>query len=211
MTETRQHALERCPECDYKLSGQSIARRRQVIDLPEMPALSVVEHQVIKRWCPVCKVWHTPKLDLSSEVLGQSRMGHGIASMVSWLRTTLRLPVKLVQTLLRQIYRLTLSAGEIVELSHAVAKAGQDAVTQIKAAILKQPHVHMDETGWREDGDNGYVWVASTPDGLRAFEFHFSRAGAIPEAFLDGFTGTLGSDFDGGYNHPAAPPQRPPS
>ena len=36
--------------------------------------------------------------------------------------------------------------GEIVELSHAVAKAGQDAVTEIKAAILKQPHVHMDET-----------------------------------------------------------------
>jgi zinc-finger binding domain of transposase IS66 len=83
VTEIRQHALERCPECNYKLSGQSIARRRQVIDLPPMPALQVVEHQVIKRWCPKCQTWHTPKLDLSSEVLGQGRMGHGIASMVS--------------------------------------------------------------------------------------------------------------------------------
>ncbi len=201
VTEIRQHALERCPACDYKLRGQSIARRRQVIDLPEMPALQVVEHQVIKRWCPVCQTWHTPKLDLSHEVLGQGRMGHGIASLVSWLRTTLRLPVKLVQTLVWQLYKLKLSVGEIVELSHAVAKAGQTAVTEIKQAIVASAHVHMDETGWREDGDNGYVWASSTPEGLRAFEFHFSRAGAIPEAILDGFAGTLVSDFYAGYNH----------
>ncbi len=166
-----------------------------------MPALQVVEHQVIKRWCPKCKKWHVPKLDLSSEVLGQGRIGHGIASLVSWLRTTLRLPVKSVQTLLQQIYTLKLSVGEIVALCHAVAKAGQMTVTQIKQAILTSPHVHMDETGWREDGDNGYVWATSTPAGLRAFVFHFSRAAAVPEAILDGFTGTLVTDFYAGYNH----------
>jgi transposase len=201
VTEIRQHALERCPGCDYKLSGKSIARRRQVIDLPVMPALQVVEHQVIKRWCPKCKKWHVPVLDLSNEVLGQGRMGHGIASLVSWLRTTLRLPVKRVQNLLQKIYKLKLSVGEIVELTHAVAKAGQNTVAQIKQAIVSSPHVHMDETGWREDGDNGYAWASSTPEGLRAFEFHFSRAGAVPEAVLDGFTGTLVTDFYGGYNH----------
>ena len=208
ITEIRKHALDRCPTCDYKLSGQSIARRRQVIDLPVMPALQVVEHQVIKRWCPKCKAWHTPKLDLSDEVLGQGRMGHGIASMVSWLRTTLRLPVKMVQTVLQQIYRLKLSVGEIVELTHAVAKAGQKTVAQIKADILKHPYVHMDETGWREDGDNGYVWSSSTPDGLRAFEFHLSRAGVIPEKLLEGFTGTLITDFYAGYNHTDGKHQR---
>lgn len=208
VTEIRQHALERCPECNYKLSGHSIARRRQVIDLPPMPALQVVEHQVIKRWCPKCKTWHTPKLDLSREVLGQGRMGHGIASLVSWLRTTLRLPVKLVQTLVWQLYKLKLSAGEIVELSHAVAQAGQTAVDEIKHAILTSPHVHMDETGWREDGDNGYAWASSTPEGLRAFEFHFSRASAVPEAILDGFTGTLVTDFYGAYNHTEGRHQR---
>lgn len=200
VTEIRLHALERCPGCDSKLSGQSVARRRQVIDLPSMPALQVVEHRVIKRWCPVCQKWHMPKLDLSGEVLGQGRIGHGIASLVSWLRTTLRLPVKLVQTLLQQIYKLKLSVGEIVELTHAVAKAGHSTVAEIKRSILSHAHVHMDETGWREDGDNGYVWASSTSDGLRAFEFHFSRAGAIPEAILDGFTGTVVTDFYAGYN-----------
>jgi hypothetical protein len=208
VTEIRQHALERCPVCDYKLSGQSIARRRQVIDLPVIPALEVVEHQVIKRWCPKCQTWHAPKLDLSGEVMGQGRIGHRAASLVSWLRTTLRLPVKQVQTLLEQLYRLRLSAGEIVALSHAVARAGQTTVATIKRAILAHPHVHMDETGWREDGDNGYVWVRCTPDGLRAFAFDFSRAGAVAAALLDGFEGTLVTDFYGAYNDACARHQR---
>ena len=68
-TEIRKHALEHCPDCHYKLSGQSVARRREVIDLPVMPPLQVIEHQVIKRWCPKCKKWHTPQLDVSSEVM----------------------------------------------------------------------------------------------------------------------------------------------
>lgn len=207
-TETRQHALERCPDCNTKLSGQSIARRREVIDLPEMPPVQVIEHQVIKRWCPKCKKWHTPALDLSGEVLGQSRIGHRAASMVSWLRTTLRLPVKQVQTLLQQVYGLEISVGEIVELAHAVAKAGQATVKQIGAAILKAPHVHMDETTWRESGDNGYVWACSTPSGLRSFAFKFSRAASIPETILEGFEGTLVTDFYAGYNYTDGKHQR---
>ena len=199
-TEIRQHALERCPDCHYKLSGHSIARRREVIDLPVMPPVQVIEHQVIKRWCPKCQTWHSPQLDLSGEVLGQSRIGHRAASMVSWLRTTLRLPVKLVQTLLQQVYGLKLSAGEIVELTHAVAKAGQPTVAHIQQAIVAQPHVHMDETTWRENGDNGYVWACSTPNGLRAYIFKFSRAASIPETILEGFTGVLVTDFYAGYN-----------
>src|ERR1700694_1096681 len=55
-TEIQQHAVEYCPDCHYKLRGHSIARRREVIDLPVMPAVQVVEHQVIKRWCPKCKI-----------------------------------------------------------------------------------------------------------------------------------------------------------
>jgi transposase len=201
VTETRQHALDHCPTCDYKLNGQSVARKRQVIDLPEMPALRVVEHQVIKRWCPKCQKWHVPELDLGNEVIGQGRIGLGIASMVSWLRTELRLPVRQVRHFLQKVYKLDLSVGEIVELTHKVAQAGQVAVTAIKQAIFASPHVHMDETSWRENGDNGFVWASSTPAGLRAYEFHFSRASEIPETLLQGFEGTLVTDFYAAYNH----------
>jgi DNA repair exonuclease SbcCD ATPase subunit len=79
-TEIRKHALDRCPDCNNKLSGESVARRREVIDLPVMPPVQVTEHQVIKRWCRKCQKWHMSQLDLSSEVWG--KVGSGTAQPV---------------------------------------------------------------------------------------------------------------------------------
>ena len=58
----------------------------------------------------------------------------------------------------------------------------------------------MDETGWREDGSNGYVWCACTPQ-LRYYEYQHSRGGEVVKAVLgERFEGVLGSDFLASYN-----------
>jgi len=44
------------------------------------------------------------------------------------------------------------------------------------------------------------VWAMSTTDGLRAYVFAFSRSGQIARGLLRGFSGTLVTDFYGGYN-----------
>ena len=57
----------------------------------------------------------------------------------------------------------------------------------------------MDETVWREDGDNGYVWATSTPTGCRYYEFALSRGGAVAEHILGAdFHGTWVTDFYAG-------------
>jgi len=68
-TRVVRHVLKRCPECGYRLRGNSIARRRQVIELPPPQAVEVTEHQVIKRWCPHCERWHSAKLDLRGQAV----------------------------------------------------------------------------------------------------------------------------------------------
>src|SRR6201989_2201324 len=72
MTPTRSvvHALDRCPTCDYLLQGDSLDYTREVIELPEPQPVEVIEHRIIKRFCPQCRVWHAPTLDLSGQVLG---------------------------------------------------------------------------------------------------------------------------------------------
>lgn len=208
-TEIRQHALEHCPDCGYTLSGRSIGRRRQVIDLPAVQPVQVVEHQVIKRYCPHCQTWYEPKLDLSAEVVGHGRLGVRVMSLVAWLRTELRLPDAQIQHYLEQVHGLTLSVGEVVELAHKVAAAGADTIAAIRHAISGSPQVHMDETTWREDGDNGYVWAASTPSGERSYDFALSRSGAVAERVLGAdFHGTLVTDFYAGYNWYPGPHQR---
>ncbi len=96
-TRIERHALDNCPDCHYRLRGESVDYTRQVIEIPEPQPVEVIEHQVIKRWCPHCEGWRSPKLDLSGQVIGQRRIGVRIASLVAYLRTTLRLPVRQVQ------------------------------------------------------------------------------------------------------------------
>jgi hypothetical protein len=70
-TRIQVHALDRCPECNYRLQGHSLNYRREVIELPAPQPHEIIEHQVIKRFCPHCQRWRSPKLDLSGQVLAR--------------------------------------------------------------------------------------------------------------------------------------------
>ncbi len=205
------HAFERCPDCHYRLRGHSIARRRQVIELPPPPPVTVTEHQVIKRWCPHCQGWRTPQLDLREQVVGQGRFGIRIMSLIAYLHTTLRLPIRLLRSYLQTLHGLTISTGELVELLHRVRQSTRSAVATLRAQARASPMVHGDETGWREDGQHGYIWSFSTPgpNGVRYYEYDRSRSRLVVKRILGGtFKGILSSDFYDAYNIYAGKHQR---
>jgi len=210
-TRIEYHALDRCPVCQYPLSGESIDYTRQVIEIPPPPPVEITEHRVIKRKCPHCAAWRSPHLDLSQQVIGQGRMGVGLASLVSSLRTSFRMTVRPIQTYLDTFHRLRLSSGEIVELTHQVRRASQTTIDDLKTEIRQSPVIHGDETGWREGGQNGFVWVLTTPGaaGVRYYEYDHSRGQAVVDRLLkDVRQACLVTDFYCGYNNYAGPQQR---
>src|SRR3954470_18734488 len=213
MTPTRSvsHALDRCPTCDYLLQGDSLDYTREVIELPEPQPVEVIEQRIIKRFCPHCRQWHSPTLDLTGQVLGQGRIGVRIASLVAFLAQGLRLPIRRIQAYLRAIHQLTISTGEVVELLHAVRRALQSQVDALKTQARASPILHGDETSWRENGQNGYIWAFSTPgeDAIRYYEYDHSRSQAVLKRIVGGqFHGHLVSDFYCGYNQYAGKHQR---
>jgi transposase len=202
-TRIERHALERCPDCNYRLSGESLDYSREVVELPPPQPVEVIEHQMVKRWCPHCERWRSPQLDLSGQVFGQGRIGVGVAALVAYLRTTLRLPVRQVQTYLATLHDLQLSVGEIVELTHGVRQQLQGQADQLLEQARQQPVVHQDETGWRQNGRNGYIWATVTdgPQAVRYYEYSASRSHHVAQRLLGArFPGVLVSDFYAAYN-----------
>lgn len=202
-TRIERHALERCPECAYRLTGESLAYRREVLELPPPQPVDVIEHQVVKRWCPHCERWRSPQLDLTGQVFGQGRIGVRIGALIAYLRTTARLPVRQVQTYLATVHELHLSVGEIVELAHDVRQQLQGQADQLLEQVRQQPVVHQDETGWRENGHNGYIWttVSAGPEAVRYYEYAASRSHYVAQRLLGArFRGILISDFYAAYN-----------
>ena len=201
-----EHVMENCPDCGAHLSGGWIQRTREVIELPVVPA-QVTEHVYIARTCPACRRRCTPPAELGGVILGQQRLGVNLLSLIATLREEGRLPIRSVQWYLDTVHQLRLSVGAIVSAIHRTAQRAQPAVAAILDRIRGSPVVHADETGWREDGANGYVWTFSTPT-----ERYFLRRGrgkaVVDEALGESFSGVLVSDFYAAYHHYDGPKQR---
>lgn len=201
----------KCPGCENRLGGLSFSRKRQVIELPEPAPLQVREYHLYKGWCSQCQKWHEVELDLNGEVLGQGRFGHRIGSIIGYLRETLRLPVRLIQQYLETLQGLKVSVGEIVELLHRLADNLKPEYAALKKACQDSPIRYADETGWREDGQNGYVW-SMTSEGetpTRYYEYEHSREGKVAKQLVGKQPqGTTVSDFYAGYNDIGGSQQR---
>jgi transposase len=193
------HAVETCPDCGRKLSGGYVHARRQVIEIPD-PSIRVIEHLLIARRCGACGKRVVPKLDLSDSVVGKSRFGIKLMSLIADMATNCRIPHRTIQRMLAGLYGLKISLGQISEVLHKVADCGQEAYNELLWEIRGSPVVNADETGWRENGVNGYIWSFSTPT-TRYLLRDKSRASAIVTQTLgDEFAGVLVSDFYGAYN-----------
>ena len=199
-TQLVQHRLVTCPDCQMRLGGISLARVREVIDVPPPLPVEVTHHQIYKGWCAQCQKWHETPVDFHTEVLGQGRLGVRLSSLIALLRTVMRLPIRQIRTLLQTLHGVEVSIGEIVEVLHRLSTHAQPVLDDLKAAIRASPVIQADETGWREDGENGYIWSVSTPT-LRYYEYHHSRAGEVVKQLIgETYQGVLGSDFYAGYN-----------
>jgi len=210
-TRVETHAVEACTACGYHLSGESEAYRRQVIELPEPQPVEVIEHRLVKRWCPVCQAWQQPEMNWAGRVVGQGRIGVRLGALIAYLHQSLRAPVRAIQAYLATIHQVRLSVGEISGLLQRLYQQVRPAIEALKHSVQQESVVHGDETGWREAGQNGYIWCLATggEQPIRYYEYDRSRAGAVVTRLLgEAFHGHLVSDFYGGYNVYSGPHQR---
>ncbi len=205
-THRMEHVVELCPDCATQLSGGWTHHTREVIDLPQM-SVAVTEHAYIARTCPSCRRRCVPPAQLEGVVLGKQRLGINLISLIAALREEARLPLRVIQWYLDTVHGLRLSVGAIVAATHRVAQKAQAALTDIVERVRGSPVVHADETGWREDGHNGYVWTFSTPTERYFLRRNRGKA-VVDEALGADFAGVLVSDFYAAYHHYDGPKQR---
>jgi transposase len=191
------HAYTQCPHCRTALGGGTVKRTREVIEL--VPArVAVTAHQYLERRCPRCRGRWLPEPGLDGVVVGQGRLGVGLLSLIAVLREELRLPIRGIQWYLAAVHGVALSVGAIVETLHTLAARGAPLTERMGEAIRGSPVLHADETGWRQNGGNGYVWTFSTPT-ERTFVWGSRERAVLEGAIGDDYGGVLVSDFYGAY------------
>jgi len=91
--------------------------------------------------------------------------------------------------------------GSLVQAMHGVAKILESVPDRLIEAYRQSPVKHADETGWRNDGQNGYAWGFLT-ETLSIFRLRKTRSAKVAqEVFGEArLPGVLVVDRYNGYN-----------
>ena len=169
-----------CTRCGHRLHGDDPDPiRHQVAELPEVRP-EVIEYRLHRLTCPGCGV-----ATRGRPPAGVPRGGFGprLQSLLSVLSGVYRLSKRLVRRLAGDLLGLEISTGSVAKLQRRTAEALARPMGQIVAAVRSAPAVHVDETGWREEGAKAWLWVAATADAT-AFQVHRSRGAKALEALM---------------------------
>ncbi len=128
----------------------------------------------------------------------KARLGVRVAALVCYLNTLGRMPMRLIVAYLARVHQLRVAGGTIAGLLQHVYQRVRPAVDALRTQARASPVLHGDETGWRQGGRNGYIWVFCTPDAagpaaVRYYAYDASRGAAVVTRLLHGFQGVLNS------------------
>jgi len=148
--------IEKCPHCGNELSDVQEIRKRYVEDLPEVTNTIVTEYQIERRYCKHCKKMVEPEIP---DALPNARFGLRLMLLVVFLKVGLGLPVEKIVFLLKVQYNLNVSKGGIIRILGQVADAFGTYYKELERRIRDARVKHSDETGWRIDGKNHWLWI----------------------------------------------------
>ncbi len=189
------------PESDHveqhTLEGDNIkeidTREKTVIDLPKIP-IEVVKH-VIHIYENEQGEKVEPEVDLPKGVYGKR-----FQAFVTLLRGTCGASHEKIAEIVQGIRPdLSFSPTTSLNITDEVSKQLEGERKRILEQVNQNKFVHMDETGLRKDGENGWVWVFADPLHV-VYEVDRSRSKDIPEDTMSGFGGTAVVDGYPAYN-----------
>jgi hypothetical protein len=188
-----------CPRCNACLLDLK-NHERIVEDI--VPSQVVVKcYHTASGWCPGCRrrVESRAPDQPPAANLPHGQLGIGALSTAILLRVAHRLPFRQVARVLADLPGLSVSAGAVARQVQRAAGWLADDYERLLIEIRAAPHVHADETGWRTEGRNGYLWALTDPTHT-LYHVDRYRSGKVIEGLIGkAFGGTLVSDFFSAY------------
>ena len=106
---------------------------------------------------------------------------------------------KTIQSFFSDALHLQVSTGFLVKQVDKVSEAVKPAYNKLVEKLPNASHLHIDETGNKENGENRWTWCFRGKDEI-VFHIAHSRSSAVLEKILDkDYSGIISSDFHSVY------------
>ena len=188
---TREVKVEKeCPYCGIKLKDKG-KKKRIVIDCETVKVKRIIYYLENKE-CSKCGRKFNGKVE---GVLPRSLYTNRFLTYVAIEHYIRGIPLG------RLAEQLKVGYGSLICGLHRIAKIFERVPEELIKEYRESEVKHADETGWRNDGENGYAWLFAN-EKISIYKFSKSRGAAIPKEIFgtNGVKGVLVVDRYNGYN-----------
>lgn len=172
-----------CPFCESTLDSKEIL---EVIEeeIPDMKEAKGIKHLIEWSNCPNCK-----KRVIAKNNAPTSRFGPNLKSKITLLRHDDRLPLRKVEQSLSRDHNFTITNTGIMKIIRQVSDKLKESYYEIIKTVRSSNFVYIDETGYKVDGKNWWLWTFVTENDV-LFVVRKSRSKSVVEEIL-------GKGYDG--------------
>jgi hypothetical protein len=195
-------APQTCPDCHHsKLQPLEEVHEHVQEDIVLEPRTVVTCFRHQQAYCPRCdkKVW----LPGPGEMPG-AYIGPVAKATATYLRYQLNVPDRKLSQFFSDFFGLRFVPASAYGFERQATRRGRPLYEDLRQKIRALPVAHADETSWRHDGDNYWVWYAGDDD-LAFFHLDPHRTSEAAQSVLgERFGGTIVADAYASYKgvHP---------
>src|SRR3990167_5426006 len=185
-----------CPDC----GSNNLTECRKIdehiqedIILPKVEAVLYRRHH----YCPDCRKVVSAK---GKDELENSYIGPKAKAFAAFLRYGIKISERDVKLLFERAFNLKIVASSIAGFRYQLKRAGSPLYRILMGSLKRGSFIHADETGWRIDGNNRWLWKFSNKK-VSLSHIDESRGQKVVEKILGNeYGGILISDFLSAYN-----------
>jgi len=183
-------APERCPYCGGPLDPKG-SKMRTIIEV-EPVHKEVIRYELEQRDCCRCNRTFTAR---PAGVFAKGLFGNRLLTHLAVEHYVQGVTMGHLSA------QLGLGQGSLWAALHQLARRLASVPERLCLEYRQAPVKHADETGWRDDGHNGYAWIFCT-ERISLFRFRQTRAASVAQEVFGTkrLPGTLVVDRYNGYN-----------
>lgn len=150
-----------CPSCGNPLNRTDSLETHTVEDIPDFEEIktAVLKFEMERQWCGHCQkeVVVTPP-----GVIPNSRLGINLIIQILVWKYSCRMSFEIIVNNLFQTYGVSLTEGGLVDILKRTKLWLGPEYGKLLDIIRGSPVKHADETSWRIQGLNGWLWAFLT-------------------------------------------------
>lgn len=177
-----------CPDCGNALRRTDSVETHTVCDLPAFSEVRVrvSEYQRERQWCSNCQKEVVPT---PPGVIPHSRLGINLIIQILIWKYVCRMSLEIMVSTLAQTYGVEITESGLVNILKRTKRYLGEEYGKLLEAVRDSPVKQADETSWRINGLNGWLWVFLSKDSCY-YTIEHTRGKGVAEKALAGSKGT---------------------